>query len=89
MIELKIFFGDIQFLGETNKISQHIGILIPPRTRKRNFKEKKIEKLDLCPRDHTYQEKVFCFGSTRSHIWNSGRYKFSNTFPLGSIANMG
>lgn len=28
IIELKIFSGDIQFPGETNKISQHIGILI-------------------------------------------------------------
>lgn len=29
---------------------------------------KKIENLDLCPTDHTYQEKVFCFGATLSHI---------------------
>ena len=40
-IELKIFSGDIQFLGETNKISRHIGILIPPGTRKKNSKESK------------------------------------------------
>nr|YP_010313832.1 RNA polymerase beta subunit [Rhoicissus digitata]UNA63397.1 RNA polymerase beta subunit [Rhoicissus digitata] len=40
-IELKIFSGDIQFPGETNKISRHIGILIPPGTRKKNSKESK------------------------------------------------
>ena len=34
----------------------------------------KIENLGSISRDHTYQEKVFCFGSTHSHIWNSTRY---------------
>lgn len=29
---------------------------------------KKIEKLDLYLRDHTYPEEVFYFGSIRSHI---------------------
>ncbi|KAI3875705.1 hypothetical protein MKW92_030927 [Papaver armeniacum] len=67
-IELKIFSGDIHFPGETDKISWHSGILIPPGTGKKCRGFKKIEKLDLCPTDHTYKEKVFCFGSTRSHI---------------------
>nr|YP_009648437.1 RNA polymerase beta' subunit [Suaeda japonica]QCE21249.1 RNA polymerase beta' subunit [Suaeda japonica]QLH92954.1 RNA polymerase beta'' subunit [Suaeda japonica] len=41
-IELKIFSGDIHFPGETDKISRHSGILIPPgRT---NFKDSKILK---------------------------------------------
>nr|AKF43117.1 RNA polymerase beta'' subunit [Francoa sonchifolia] len=40
-IELKIFSGDIHFPGETDKISRHSGILIPPRTGKTNSKESK------------------------------------------------
>nr|YP_009861109.1 RNA polymerase beta'' subunit [Lasia spinosa]QIU82799.1 RNA polymerase beta'' subunit [Lasia spinosa] len=40
-IELKIFSGDIHFPGETDKISRHSGILIPPETGKRNSKESK------------------------------------------------
>nr|YP_010278936.1 RNA polymerase beta'' subunit [Hepatica americana]UKG19262.1 RNA polymerase beta'' subunit [Hepatica americana] len=40
-IELKIFFGDIYFPGETDKISWHSGILIPPGTGKNHFKESK------------------------------------------------
>ena len=43
---------------------------------------KKTEKLDLYPTNHTYQEKVFCFGSTSNHIWDSERYKLWKTFPL-------
>nr|YP_010320932.1 RNA polymerase beta'' subunit [Parnassia epunctulata]UJP70762.1 RNA polymerase beta'' subunit [Parnassia epunctulata] len=35
-IELKIFSGDIHFPGETDKISRHSGILIPPGTIKKN-----------------------------------------------------
>jgi DNA-directed RNA polymerase subunit beta' len=38
-IELKIFSGDIHFPGETDKISKHSGILIPPGTGKKDFKE--------------------------------------------------
>nr|YP_009555999.1 RNA polymerase beta subunit [Sarcobatus vermiculatus]QBC69852.1 RNA polymerase beta subunit [Sarcobatus vermiculatus] len=38
-IELKIFSGDIYFPGETDKISRHSGILIPPRST--NSKESK------------------------------------------------
>nr|YP_010360731.1 RNA polymerase beta'' subunit [Dillenia turbinata]UNQ85691.1 RNA polymerase beta'' subunit [Dillenia turbinata] len=40
-IELQIFSGDIHFPGETDKISRHSGILIPPGTRKTNSKESK------------------------------------------------
>nr|API83226.1 RNA polymerase beta' subunit [Acca sellowiana] len=40
-IELKIFSGDIHFPGETDKISRHSGILIPPGTGKTNSKESK------------------------------------------------
>nr|YP_009573725.1 RNA polymerase subunit beta'' [Menyanthes trifoliata]AZA07198.1 RNA polymerase subunit beta'' [Menyanthes trifoliata] len=40
-IELKIFSGDIHFPGETDKISRHSGVLIPPGTGKINFKEYK------------------------------------------------
>nr|YP_010723998.1 RNA polymerase beta'' subunit [Isophysis tasmanica]WDW31125.1 RNA polymerase beta'' subunit [Isophysis tasmanica] len=40
-IELKIFSGDIYFPGETDKISRHSGILIPPETEKKNDKESK------------------------------------------------
>lgn len=40
-IELKIFSGDIHFPGETDKISKHSGILIPPGTEKKNSNESK------------------------------------------------
>nr|YP_010939830.1 RNA polymerase beta'' subunit [Nothapodytes nimmoniana]WLG31388.1 RNA polymerase beta'' subunit [Nothapodytes nimmoniana] len=40
-IELKIFSGDIHFPGETDKISRHSGVLIPPGTGKKNSKESK------------------------------------------------
>nr|QXP14498.1 RNA polymerase beta'' subunit [Amaryllis belladonna] len=40
-IELRIFSGDIHFPGETDKISRHSGILIPPGTKKKNSKESK------------------------------------------------
>nr|YP_010292052.1 RNA polymerase beta'' subunit [Scilla siberica]ULM63261.1 RNA polymerase beta'' subunit [Scilla siberica] len=40
-IELKIFYGDIHFPGETDKISRHSGILIPPETEKKNSNESK------------------------------------------------
>uniref|UniRef100_UPI00300277FB RNA polymerase beta'' subunit n=1 Tax=Aspidistra retusa TaxID=2917578 RepID=UPI00300277FB len=42
-IELKIFSGDIHFPGETDKISRHSGILIPPGTEKKNYKESKTK----------------------------------------------
>nr|QJW34064.1 RNA polymerase beta'' subunit [Platostoma chinense] len=40
-IELKIFSGDIHFPGETDKISRHSGVLIPPGAGKQNSKESK------------------------------------------------
>jgi DNA-directed RNA polymerase subunit beta' len=43
-MELKIFSGDIHFPGETDKISRHSGILIPPGTVKTNSKESKKVK---------------------------------------------
>nr|YP_009435393.1 RNA polymerase beta'' subunit [Lobelia puberula]ATG25395.1 RNA polymerase beta'' subunit [Lobelia puberula] len=54
-IELRIFSGDIHFPGKTEKISQHSGVLIPPRTGKRNSKENKkwlyIQRLTLPKRN--------------------------------------
>ena len=46
-IELKIFSGDIHFPGETDKISRHSGILIPPETGKKKLKESKKESKKL------------------------------------------
>nr|YP_010595586.1 RNA polymerase beta subunit [Schinus lentiscifolia]WAJ58508.1 RNA polymerase beta subunit [Schinus lentiscifolia] len=46
-IELKIFSGDIHFPGETDKISRHSGILIPPETGKKKLKESKKESKNL------------------------------------------
>nr|YP_010193439.1 RNA polymerase beta'' subunit [Zostera nigricaulis]QZQ52659.1 RNA polymerase beta'' subunit [Zostera nigricaulis] len=43
-IELKIFSGDIHFPGETDKISKHSGILIPPGRVKKESKESKKRK---------------------------------------------
>nr|YP_010039793.1 RNA polymerase beta'' subunit [Primulina ophiopogoides]QOY46318.1 RNA polymerase beta'' subunit [Primulina ophiopogoides] len=40
-IELKIFSGDIHFPGETDKISRHSGVVIPPGAGKQNSKESK------------------------------------------------
>nr|YP_009433606.1 RNA polymerase beta' subunit [Tigridiopalma magnifica]ATD86187.1 RNA polymerase beta' subunit [Tigridiopalma magnifica] len=40
-IELKIFSGDIHFPGETDKISRHSGILIPPGKVNIDFKDSK------------------------------------------------
>nr|QVD45022.1 RNA polymerase beta'' subunit [Primula rubifolia] len=40
-IELKIFSGDIHFPGETDKISRHSGILIPPGIGKKKDKASK------------------------------------------------
>nr|YP_009435668.1 RNA polymerase beta'' subunit [Lobelia thermalis]ATG25670.1 RNA polymerase beta'' subunit [Lobelia thermalis] len=55
-IELRIFSGDIYFPGKTAKLSQHSGILIPPRTGKRNSKEYKkwlyIQRLTLTNRKY-------------------------------------
>nr|YP_009516955.1 RNA polymerase beta'' subunit [Cabomba furcata]AYE68026.1 RNA polymerase beta'' subunit [Cabomba furcata] len=45
-IELKIFSGGIHFPGETDKISRHIGILIPPGARKKIDKGSKGKSLE-------------------------------------------
>nr|YP_009402865.1 RNA polymerase beta'' subunit [Apetahia longistigmata]ASA34058.1 RNA polymerase beta'' subunit [Apetahia longistigmata] len=54
-IQLRIVPGDIHFPGKTAKISQHSGILIPPRTGKRNSKKDKkwlyIQRLTLTKRN--------------------------------------
>ncbi|KAK9660894.1 hypothetical protein RND81_O174100 [Saponaria officinalis] len=66
-IELKIFSGDIYFPGETDKISRHSGILIPPG--KTNYKESKNVKNGLYVQWITPTKNFFFFfGSTRSHI---------------------
>nr|YP_010636185.1 RNA polymerase beta'' subunit [Litostigma coriaceifolium]WBQ48654.1 RNA polymerase beta'' subunit [Litostigma coriaceifolium] len=44
-IELKIFSGDIHFPGETDKISRHSGVLIPPGAGKQNYKESQKGKI--------------------------------------------
>nr|YP_009437296.1 RNA polymerase beta'' subunit [Lobelia erinus]ATG27672.1 RNA polymerase beta'' subunit [Lobelia erinus] len=55
-IELRIFSGEIHFPGKTAKISQHSGVLIPPKTGKRNSKEYKkwlyIQRLTLTTRKY-------------------------------------
>nr|YP_009340576.1 RNA polymerase beta'' subunit [Wimmerella hederacea]APQ40149.1 RNA polymerase beta'' subunit [Wimmerella hederacea] len=54
-IDLRIFSGAIHFPGKTATISQHSGVLIPPRTGKRNSKEYKkwlyIQRLTLTKRN--------------------------------------
>nr|YP_009435493.1 RNA polymerase beta'' subunit [Lobelia sonderiana]ATG25495.1 RNA polymerase beta'' subunit [Lobelia sonderiana] len=55
-IQLRIFSGDIHFPGKTAKISQHRGVLIPPRPGKINSKESKkwlyIQRLTLTQRKY-------------------------------------
>nr|QWY88612.1 RNA polymerase beta'' subunit [Lovoa swynnertonii] len=46
-IELKIFSGEIHFPGETDKISRHSGILIPPEREKNKLKEATKESKKL------------------------------------------
>uniref|UniRef100_A0AAU6PDT4 DNA-directed RNA polymerase n=1 Tax=Dianthus praecox TaxID=2614469 RepID=A0AAU6PDT4_9CARY len=58
-IELKIFSGDIYFLGETDKISRHNGILIPPG--KTNYKESKNVKNWLYAQWITLTKNFFFF----------------------------
>uniref|UniRef100_UPI0030E2003D RNA polymerase beta'' subunit n=1 Tax=Petrorhagia saxifraga TaxID=46121 RepID=UPI0030E2003D len=56
-IELKIFSGDIYFPGETDKISRHSSILIPPG--KTNYKESKNVKNWLYTQWITLTKKFF------------------------------
>nr|QJE71028.1 RNA polymerase beta'' subunit [Myrcianthes pungens] len=59
-IELKIFSGDIHFPGETDKISRHSGILIPPGTGKTNSKEfKKLKNWIYVQRITPTKKKYF------------------------------
>lgn len=59
-IELKIFSGDIHFPGETDKISRHSGILIPPGTGKMTSKEyKKLKNWIYVQRITPTKKKYF------------------------------
>nr|UMP07759.1 RNA polymerase beta'' subunit [Toona sinensis]UQJ74989.1 RNA polymerase beta'' subunit [Toona sinensis] len=63
-IELKIFSGEIHFPGETDKISQHSGILIPPERKKKKLKEatkesKKLKKWIYVQRITPAKKKYF------------------------------
>nr|YP_009476174.1 DNA-directed RNA polymerase beta'' chain [Eurycorymbus cavaleriei]AVM38177.1 DNA-directed RNA polymerase beta'' chain [Eurycorymbus cavaleriei] len=63
-IELKIFSGDIHFPAETDKISRHSGILIPPQTGKKKLKEstkesKKLKKWIYAQRITPIKKKYF------------------------------
>ena len=60
-IELKIFSGNIQFPGETDKISRHSGILIPPGMGKKNSKvsKKKLKSWIYVQRITPIKKKIF------------------------------
>nr|QWY88527.1 RNA polymerase beta'' subunit [Lovoa trichilioides] len=63
-IELKIFSGEIHFPGETDKISRHGGILIPPEREKNKLKEatkesKKLKKWIYVQRITPAKKKYF------------------------------
>nr|YP_010179020.1 RNA polymerase beta'' subunit [Impatiens mengtszeana]QUV74015.1 RNA polymerase beta'' subunit [Impatiens monticola]QUV75237.1 RNA polymerase beta'' subunit [Impatiens mengtszeana] len=60
-IELKIFSGNIQFPGETDKISRHSGILIPPGMGKKNSKvsKKKLKSWIYVQRITPIKKKKF------------------------------
>lgn len=60
-IELKIISGDIHFPGETDKISRHSGILIPPGIGKKNSKSssKKLKNWIYIQRITPTKKKYF------------------------------
>nr|YP_010033988.1 RNA polymerase beta'' subunit [Huodendron tibeticum]QOW83362.1 RNA polymerase beta'' subunit [Huodendron tibeticum] len=59
-IELQIFSGDIHFPGETDKISRHSGILIPPGIGKTNSKaSKKLKNWIYVQRITPIKKKYF------------------------------
>jgi DNA-directed RNA polymerase subunit beta' len=61
-IELKIFSGDIHFPGETDKISRHSGVLIPPGAEKKNSKEsQKLKNGIYVQRITPSKKKYFVF----------------------------
>nr|YP_010417283.1 RNA polymerase beta'' subunit [Arisaema decipiens]USF11838.1 RNA polymerase beta'' subunit [Arisaema decipiens] len=66
-IELKIFSGDIHFPGETDKISRHSGILIPPGAGKKNSKESTKLKNGIYVQRITPTKKKY-FVSVRSVV---------------------
>nr|YP_010865803.1 RNA polymerase beta'' subunit [Maesa japonica]WGT92010.1 RNA polymerase beta'' subunit [Maesa japonica] len=59
-MELKIFSGDIHFPGETDKISRHSGILVPPGIGKKNSKAyKKLKNWIYVQRITPTKKKYF------------------------------
>nr|YP_009732664.1 RNA polymerase beta' subunit [Magnolia wilsonii]QHU76987.1 RNA polymerase beta' subunit [Magnolia wilsonii] len=79
-IELKIFSGDIHFTGETDKISRHSGILIPPGTGKRNSKESKKWKNWIYVQRITPTKKKY-FVSVRPVV----TYEIADGINLGTL----
>nr|YP_010034673.1 RNA polymerase beta'' subunit [Aponogeton rehmannii]QOX09472.1 RNA polymerase beta'' subunit [Aponogeton rehmannii]UGC01939.1 RNA polymerase beta'' subunit [Aponogeton rehmannii] len=79
-IELKIFSGDIHFPGETDKISRHSGILIPPGTRKKKSKESKKWKNWIYVQRITPTKKKY-FVSVRSVV----TYKIADGINLATF----
>nr|YP_004769802.1 RNA polymerase beta' subunit [Wolffiella lingulata]AEK94415.1 RNA polymerase beta' subunit [Wolffiella lingulata] len=79
-IELKIFSGDIHFPGETDKISRHSGILIPPVTGKKNSKESKKLKNWIYVQRITPTKKKY-FVSVRPVV----TYEIADGINLGKI----
>nr|YP_009689121.1 DNA-directed RNA polymerase beta' subunit [Ypsilandra thibetica]QEL51838.1 DNA-directed RNA polymerase beta' subunit [Ypsilandra thibetica] len=79
-IELKIFSGDIHFPGETDKISRHSGILIPPGTGKKNSKESKNLKNWIYVQRSTPTKKKY-FVSVRPVV----TYKIADGINLATL----
>ena len=50
-----------------NDFKLHITKFASTQVELNNLKQEN-EKLDLCPMDHNYEKKVFCFGSTGNFI---------------------
>lgn len=60
-IELKIFSGDIHFPGETDKISRHSGVLIPPGVGKNSKESQKLKNGIYVQRITPSKKKYFVF----------------------------
>nr|QJE71112.1 RNA polymerase beta'' subunit [Eugenia pyriformis] len=81
-IELKIFSGDIHFPGETDKISRHSGILIPPGTGKTNSKEsKKLKNWIYVQRITPTKKKYFVLVRPVVTYEISGSINLATLFP--------
>nr|YP_009829141.1 RNA polymerase beta'' subunit [Stephania kwangsiensis]QJC59659.1 RNA polymerase beta'' subunit [Stephania kwangsiensis] len=81
-IELKIFSGDIHFPGETDKISWHSGILIPPGTGKKNSKEsKKLKNWIYVQRITPSKKKYFVLVRPAVTYEMAGGMKLATLFP--------